>query len=60
MTPLPLFQNSVNLRWSRVANFADIINNIAIILVKTFKNFLKNKRIRNYVLKCNLYLYFLI
>ena len=43
-----------------VADFADIIK-IATIFVKTiFKDSKKVKRIRNYVPKCNLYLYFLI
>ena len=44
---------------SRVANFADI--KIATIFIRTtFKDSSKVKRNRNYALKCNLYLYFLI
>ena len=43
-----------------VFNLADIIK-IATIFIKTiFKESKIVKRIRNYVLKCNLYLYFLI
>ena len=42
------------LRRPRVANFADI--KIATMFIKTtFKGSKKVKRIRNYVLKCNLY-----
>ena len=41
----------------RVANFAEIITFFINI---TFKNSKKVKRIRNYVLKCNMYKYFLI
>ena len=40
--------------------FADIIKIAAMIIKKTFKDPKKVKRIRNYVLKCKLYLYFLI
>ena len=42
------------------ANFADIINIPTTFIKRTFKDSEKVKRIRNYVLKCNLYLYFLI
>ena len=53
-------QNAFNLRRPRVVNFGDIIK-IGIMFVKaTFKDAKKVKRIRNYVLKRNLYLYFLI
>ena len=41
------------------ANFADIIK-IPTIIKKIFKDPKKFKRIRNYMLKCNVYLYFLV
>ena len=48
------------LRRPRVANFAGIIK-ITIMFVKTtFKNWKQVIGTRNYVLKCNLYLYILI
>ena len=50
MMSQPLYQNAFILRRPKVANFADIIK----IPAK------KVKRIGNYVLKCNLYLYFLV
>ena len=40
--------------------FADIIIIVIMFIQKIFKNSKKVKRIRNYVQKCNLYLYFLI
>ena len=43
-----------------VAIFADIIKIITRFIKQIFKDSRKAKRIRNYVLKCNLYLYFLI
>ena len=43
-----------------VANFADIIKIVAMFIKTIFKDSRKVKRIRNYVSKCNLYLYFLI
>ena len=47
-------------RRPREANFAGIIK-IATMFIKTiFKESNKFKRIRDYVLKCNLYMYFLI
>ena len=54
------FQNTLISRRPRVANFADIIKIATIFISKTFKDSNKVKRITNYVLKCNLYLYFLI
>ena len=55
MTLKPLFQNTFILIKPRVTNFVDIIK-IAIRFIKTtFKGSHKVKRIRNYVLKCNLY-----
>ena len=51
---------NVNLRRPRVAVFADIIK-IVTMFIKTISKDSKNvKRIKNYVPKCNLYLYFLI
>ena len=54
-----LFQNNI-LRRPGVAIFADIIKVITMFIKKIFKDSRKVKRIRNYVSKCNLYLYFLI
>ena len=60
MTLQPLSQNIFILRRPRVANFTGNIR-IATMFVKTiFKASDKIKRIRNYVLKYNLYLYLLI
>ena len=59
MTSQPLHENVFILRKPTVANFADIIK-IPTIIKKTFKSSKKVKRIRNYVFKCNLYLYFLV
>ena len=55
-----LFQITVILRKPGVAVFADIIKIITMFIKKIFKDSRKVKRIRNYVLKYNLYLYFLI
>ena len=44
----------------RVANFTEIIKIITIFTKTIFKDTKKVKRIRSYVPKCNLYLYFLI
>ena len=60
MTLQPLFQNTLILRRSRVAIFADIIKIVNIFIKTIFKDSKKVKRIRNYLPKCNLYLYFLI
>ena len=52
------FQNTVVLRRKRIAKFADIVK-IAIISIKTtLEDSIKVKRIRNYVSKCDFYLYF--
>ena len=60
MTSYPLLHNTFNLRRSKVAIFAEIIK-IVIIFIKTiFKDSRKLIRNRNYVSKCNLYLYFVI
>ena len=55
-----LFQNTVILRRPGVAIFANIIKIVTIFIKTIFKDSRKVKRIRKYVLKCNLYLYFLI
>ena len=44
----------------RVAIFAEIIKVVTMFIKTIFKDSKKLKRIRNYVLKCNLYLHFLI
>ena len=48
------------LRKSGVAICADIIKLLAIFIITIFNDSRKLKMIRNYVSKCNLYLYFLI
>ena len=48
------------LRKPRVAKFADVIKIESTFIKTTFKESNKVKRIRKYVLKCNLYLYLLI
>ena len=60
MMPWPLFQNAFDLRKPRVAIFADIIKIVTMFVKAIFKDSKKVERIRNYLLKCNLYLYFLI
>ena len=55
-----LFQNTFTLRRSWVAIFADIIKIVTMFIKKIFKDSRKVKRIRNYVSKCNFYLYFLV
>ena len=57
MTSSPIFQNTFVLRGLKVVNFADIIK---ISIKQAFKDSKKLKIIRNFVLKCNFYLYFLI
>ena len=47
------------LRRPRLANFADIVKIATMFTKTTFKDSKKLKRIKNYVLKRNLYLYFL-
>ena len=59
MTSQPSYENAFILRRPTVANFADIIK-IPTIIKKTFKDSKKVKRIRNYMFKCNLYLYFVV
>ena len=60
MTSKTLFQNTVILRRPGVAIFADIIKIITRFIKKIFKDSRKAKKVRNYVLKINLYQYFLI
>ena len=60
MTSQPLFQNTFILRRPRVAIFADIIKIVTIFIKAILKGSKEVKRIRNYLSKCNLYLYFLI
>ena len=54
------FQKTFILRRPRVTNSAEIIKTATIFLIRTFKGSKKVKRIRNYALKCKLYLYILI
>ena len=60
MTSSHLFQNTFILRRPRVTIFADIIKIVTIFIKAILKDLKKVKRIRNYVSKHNLYLYFLI
>ena len=53
---IPLFQNVVSLRRPGVAIFADIIKIITRFIKQILKDSIKAKRIRNYILKLNLYL----
>ena len=59
-TPKPLFQNSFILKKPEVANFADIIKITGTFIKPTLKNPTELKIIKNYELKRNLHLYFLI
>ena len=52
--------NTFFLRRSWVANFPDMINIATICIKTTFKISKKAERFRNYVLKCDLYLYLFI
>ena len=60
MMSWPLIQNTVILRRPGVAIFAGIIKIVTRFIKQIFKDSRKGKGIRNYTLKCNLYLYFLI
>ena len=60
MTSYLLFQNTLILRRPRVAIFADIIKIVIMFIKAIIKDPRKVKRIRNYVSKSNLYLYFLM
>ena len=55
MLELPNFNHMIG-----VANTAGIIKIVTMFIKKIFKDSKKVKRIRNYALKFNLYLYFLI
>ena len=57
LTSYPLFQITLILRRPRLANFADIIKIATIFIKTTVIESRIVKRIRNYVLKYNLYLY---
>ena len=59
MTLQTLYENAFVLGRPTAANFAGIIK-IPTIIKKIFKDPKKFKRIRNYMLKCNVYLYFLV
>ena len=60
MTSKPFFLNTFILRRPRVIIFAGIIKIVTMFIKTAFKGSRKVKRIRDYVSKCNLYLYFLI
>ena len=55
-----LFQNTYILRMPRVAIFADIMKFVIMFIKIISKDSKRVKRIKNYVSKYNLYLYFLI
>ena len=56
---ITLSQSTFVLKRPRVASFAHIIKIATMVIKTTFKDSKKVKRLRNYVLKYNLYLYFL-
>ena len=56
MTSQLLLQNIILLRRPEVAIFADVIKIITRFTKKDFQDSRKGKRIRNYVLKCNIYI----
>ena len=60
MTSKPLFQNTLILRRPGVVIFADIIKIVTMFIKTITKDSRKVKRIRNYVSKSNLYVYFLM
>ena len=57
---ITFFQKTFILRRPGIAIFAEIIKIVTMFIKKIFKDPRKVKRIRNYVSKCNLYLYILI
>ena len=59
MTSYPLFQNTVILRRPGIAIFADIIKIVTFFIETILKDSRKVKGIKNFVSKCNLYMYFL-
>ena len=60
MTSQPLFQNTFILRRPGVVIFADIIKVVTMFIKTITKDSRTVKRIRNYVSKSNLYVYFLM
>ena len=56
----PLFRNTLILRRPGVAIFADIIKILTMFIKTATKDLRKVKRIRNYVSKSNLHVYFLM
>ena len=60
MSSWPLFQVNFTLTRFRVANFADMIKIATFFVRATFENSNEVKRNRNYGLKYNLYLCFLM
>ena len=56
----PLFQNTLILRRPGVVIFADIIKIVTMFIKTITKDSRKVKRIRNYISKYNLYVYFLM
>ena len=60
MTSCSLFQNTHILTRPQVVIFADIIKIVTMLIKTITKDSRKFKRIRNYVSKSNLYLYFLM
>ena len=54
------FWSLFNLRRPGVANFGGIMKIVTVFIKKIFKDSKNVKRSRNYVQRCNLYLYFLI
>ena len=51
---------NLNLRRPGVAIFAEIIKIVTMFIKTIFKDSIQDKRVRNYVSKFNLHLYFLI
>ena len=60
MTSQLLFQNTLILRRPRVVNFTDVIKIKIKFMKTTYKDSKKVKRIKNYIIKCNIYLHFLM
>ena len=60
MTSKPSLQNEVTLRRFRVAIFADFVKILFTLIKTNFQNPIKIKRIKNYALKSNFYLYLTI
>ena len=60
MMSQPLFQNTVNLTGPGVTIFAGIIKLVTFFIKKVLEDSRKAKIFKNFVPKCNLYMYFLI